>query len=41
MNLALKRLSRFNFLIVLTGALLVGPLAGLIGRPVRKLIQSS
>jgi hypothetical protein len=29
------------FLIVLTGALLVGPIAGLIGRPVRKVIQGS
>jgi hypothetical protein len=29
------------FLIVLTGALFVGPIAGLIGRPVRKVIQGS
>lgn len=29
------------FLIVLTGALLVGPIAGLVGRPVRKVIQGS
>ena len=29
------------FLVVLTGALLVGPIAGLIGRPVRKVIQGS
>jgi hypothetical protein len=29
------------FLVVLTGALLVGPVAGLIGRPVRKVIQGS
>jgi len=29
------------FLIVLTGALLVGPIAGLIGRPVRRVIQGS
>jgi hypothetical protein len=29
------------FLVVLTGALLVGPIAGLIGRPVRKIIQGS
>jgi hypothetical protein len=29
------------FLVVLTGALLVGPLAGLVGRPVRKVIQGS
>ena len=29
------------FLIVLTGALLAGPIAGLIGRPVRKVIQGS
>jgi len=29
------------FLVVLTGALLVGPVAGLIGRPVRRMIQGS
>lgn len=29
------------FLVVLTGALLVGPVAGLIGRPVRKIVQGS
>ena len=29
------------FLVVLTGALLVGPIAGLIGRPVRRVIQGS
>ena len=29
------------FLVILTGALLVGPLAGLIGRPVRKVILGS
>ena len=29
------------FLVVLTGALLVGPIAGLVGRPVRKVIQGS
>jgi hypothetical protein len=29
------------FLVVLTGALLVGPIAGLIGRPVRKVVQGS
>ena len=29
------------FLVVLTGALLVGPIAGLIGRPIRKVIQGS
>jgi len=29
------------FLVVLTGALLAGPIAGLIGRPVRKVIQGS
>ena len=29
------------FLIVLTGALLIGPIAGLVGRPVRKVIQGS
>lgn len=29
------------FLIVLTGALLVGPVAGLVGRPLRKVIQGS
>jgi hypothetical protein len=29
------------FLIVLTGAVLVGPIAGLIGRPMRKVIQGS
>jgi hypothetical protein len=29
------------FLVVLTGALLVGPLAGLIGRPLRRMIQGS
>ena len=29
------------FLVVLTGALLVGPLAGLVGRPVRKVIRGS
>jgi hypothetical protein len=29
------------FLIVLTGALLVGPIAGLIGRPVRRVVQGS
>ena len=29
------------FLIVLTGALLVGPIAGLIGRPVRRVIRGS
>jgi len=29
------------FLVVLTGALLAGPVAGLIGRPVRKVIQGS
>ena len=29
------------FLVVLTGALLVGPVAGLIGRPVRRVIQGS
>jgi hypothetical protein len=29
------------FLVVLTGALLVGPIAGLIGRPIRRVIQGS
>jgi hypothetical protein len=29
------------FLVVLTGALLVGPIAGLVGRPVRRVIQGS
>jgi len=29
------------FLIVLTGALLVGPIAGLIGEPVRRIVQGS
>ncbi|MBN1453466.1 MAG: hypothetical protein JW963_20795 [Anaerolineales bacterium] len=29
------------FLVVLTGALLIGPIAGLVGRPVRKVIQGS
>jgi len=29
------------FLVLLTGALLVGPIAGLVGRPVRKIIQGS
>jgi len=29
------------FLIVLTGALLVGPIAGLIGKPVRRVVQGS
>jgi hypothetical protein len=29
------------FLIVLTGALLIGPIAGLIGRPMRRIIQGS
>ena len=29
------------FLVMLTGALLVGPIAGLVGRPVRKVVQGS
>lgn len=29
------------FLVLLTGVLLVGPIAGLIGRPVRRVIQGS
>jgi hypothetical protein len=29
------------FLVVLAGALLVGPLAGLVGRPLRRVIQGS
>ena len=29
------------FLVVLTGALLVGPIAGLVGRPIRRVVQGS